>query len=159
MIREKIPVGLLGVLLAGLLAAFMSTFSATINAGGAYLVNDLYKRYFRSETTPPPLRRASATWRQVVILAVGIFFGYQAASINQVTQWIVNGLYGGYTAPNILKWHWWRFNGYGYFWGMAAGHRCRARVPKLFPGLVVARRLLPDPSLVVDSPAASSAAC
>ena len=43
-IREFVPVGLLGLLLAGLLAAFMSTFSATLNAGGAYLVNDLYVR-------------------------------------------------------------------------------------------------------------------
>ena len=51
-IRDQIPVGLLGVLLAGLLAAFMSTFSATVNAGGAYLVNDLYKRYLKKDGTP-----------------------------------------------------------------------------------------------------------
>jgi uncharacterized membrane protein YeaQ/YmgE (transglycosylase-associated protein family) len=36
-------------------------------------------------------------------------------------QWIVNALYGGYTAANLLKWIWWRFNSYGYFWGMLAG--------------------------------------
>ncbi len=30
-------------------------------------------------------------------------------------------MWGGYTAANILKWYWWRFNGYGYFWGMATG--------------------------------------
>ena len=30
-------------------------------------------------------------------------------------------LSGGYVAPNILKWHWWRFNSYGYFAGMIAG--------------------------------------
>ena len=38
----------------------------------------------------------------------------------------MNGLWGGYTAPNILKWHWHRFNGYGYFWGMLSGigRRC-----------------------------------
>jgi SSS family solute:Na+ symporter len=29
--------------------------------------------------------------------------------------------YGGYTAANLLKWYWWRFNSYGYFWGMVAG--------------------------------------
>ena len=28
---------------------------------------------------------------------------------------------GGYTAANVLKWIWWRFNGHGYFWGMLAG--------------------------------------
>ncbi len=133
-IREKIPVGLIGVLLAGLLAAFMSTFSATINAGGAYLVNDLYKRYVKKDAAPRHYIRVSYA-AQVAILAVGIFFGTQAASINQVTQWIVNGLWGGYTAPNILKWHWWRFNGYGYFWGMLAGIVAALAVPKLFPQL------------------------
>ena len=35
--------------------------------------------------------------------------------------WITFALGGGYTAANVLKWHWWRFNGYGYFWGMLAG--------------------------------------
>jgi len=133
-IREKIPVGLLGVLLAGLLASFMSTFSATINAGGAYLVNDLYKRYFKKDASPRHYIGVSYV-AQVAILAIGIFFGYQAASINQVTQWIVNGLWGGYTAPNLLKWHWWRFNGYGYFWGMVAGIASALAVPKLFPTL------------------------
>ncbi|HQG47180.1 MAG TPA: sodium:solute symporter, partial [bacterium] len=54
-------------------------------------------------------------------VATGIFFGFHAANINEVTQWIVSALWGGYTAANILKWYWWRFNGYGYFWGMITG--------------------------------------
>ncbi|OFV82273.1 MAG: sodium:solute symporter [Acidobacteria bacterium RBG_13_68_16] len=133
-IREKIPAGLLGVLLAGLLASFMSTFSATLNAGGAYLVNDLYKRYIKRDAAPKHYIHVSYV-AQIAILALGIFFGFQAASINQVTQWIVNGLWGGYTAPNLLKWHWWRFNGFGYFWGMVAGIAAALAVPKLFPNL------------------------
>ena len=133
-IRDQIPVGLLGLLLAGLLAAFMSTFSATLNAGGAYLVNDLYKRYLKKDGTPR--HYVAVSWAaQILILVVGIFFGYQAASINQVTQWIVNGLWGGYTAPNILKWHWHRFNGYGYFWGMLSGMAAALALPTFFPGL------------------------
>jgi Na+/proline symporter len=133
-IRDQIPAGLLGLLLAGLLAAFMSTFSATLNAGGAYLVNDLYKRYLKKDGTPR--HYVAVSWAaQILILVVGIFFGYQAASINQVTQWIVNGLWGGYTAPNILKWHWHRFNGYGYFWGMLSGMAAALALPTFFPGL------------------------
>jgi Na+/proline symporter len=133
-IREMIPVGLLGVLMAGLLASFMSTFSATLNAGGAYLVNDLYKRYIKPNAGPWHYIGVSYL-AQIGILVIGIFFGFQAASINQVTQWIVNGLWGGYTAPNLLKWHWWRFNGFGYFWGMLAGIAAALAVPKLFPDL------------------------
>jgi Na+/proline symporter len=133
-IKEKIPVGMLGVLLAGLLAAFMSTFSATLNAGGAYLVNDLYKRYWKKDAGQRHYVAVSWT-AQILILAVGIFFGCQAASINQVTQWLVNGLWGGYTAPNVLKWHWYRFNGFGYFWGMVAGIGSALVLPRLFPDL------------------------
>jgi len=52
---------------------------------------------------------------------VAIVVGIHIKSIHNITTWIAFGLYGGYVAPNILKWHWWRFNGYGYFAGMIAG--------------------------------------
>ncbi len=58
-----------------------------------------------------------------------------AESVNQMTQWIVNGLWGGYTAANVLKWHWYRLNGFGYFWGMLAGHRLGALHPAVLPEL------------------------
>ena len=131
-IKEFIPVGLIGLLLAGLLAAFMSTFSATLNAGGAYLVNDLYKRYVKQEASPRHYVAVSYV-SQVLILAIGFAFGLMAQSVNQMTQWIVNGLWGGYTAANVLKWHWYRLNGFGYFWGMLAGIASALVVPTYFP--------------------------
>ena len=43
-------------------------------------------------------------------------------------------LYSGYVMANVLKWFWWRFNGYGYFWGMMAGIVGTAMVvPELLP--------------------------
>ncbi len=131
-IKEFIPVGLVGLLLAGLLAAFMSTFSATLNAGGAYLVNDLYKCYIKKDAHQKHYVAASYI-AQVLILAVGFAFGLMAESVNQMTQWIVNGLWGGYTAANVLKWHWYRLNGFGYFWGMLAGIASALVVPTFFP--------------------------
>ncbi|MDZ7331344.1 MAG: Na+:solute symporter [candidate division KSB1 bacterium] len=128
-----IPMGLLGLILAGLLAAFMSTFAATVNAAPAYVVNDIYKRYIN----PNASRRTLITMSYFVSFAfvvVGIFFGFHAKDINQVTQWIVSALWGGYTAANVLKWYWWRFNGYGYFWGMATGIAAALILSK-FPGL------------------------
>ena len=47
--------------------------------------------------------------------------GFFLKDINEIFQWIVGALFGGYIAANFLKWHWWRFNGEGYFWGMTAG--------------------------------------
>ncbi len=128
-----IPIGLLGLILAGLLAAFMSTFAATVNAAPAYVVNDIYKRYIN----PNAQRRTLIMMSYVVSFAfvlIGIFFGLHAKDINQVTQWIVSALWGGYTAANILKWYWWRFNGYGYFWGMATGI-ASALILSKFPSL------------------------
>jgi len=138
-IKEKIPPFLLGLLLAGLLAAFMSTFSATLNAGGAYLVNDLYKRYVKKDATPR--HYVGISWlAQIVILVVGILVGTQLTSINQITLWIVSSLWGGYTAANVLKWHWYRFNGFGYFWGMLSGLAMALGMPKVmelaFPHVV-----------------------
>jgi Na+/proline symporter len=130
--RDYIPAGLLGVLLAGLFAAFMSTFSATLNAGAAYLVNDVYKRYLVKERSDRHYVFASygAT---LAVLIVGVSLGLVADSINQVTQIIVNGLWGGYAAANVLKWYWWRFNGYGYFWGMLVGMLVAASQPAFAP--------------------------
>jgi Na+/proline symporter len=55
------------------------------------------------------------------VVIVGITVGWFVESINEVIQWITAALWGGYTASNVLKWYWWRFNGYGYFWGMVTG--------------------------------------
>jgi hypothetical protein len=43
--------------------------------------------------------------------------------------WIVTSLWGGYTASNVLKWYWWRFNGHGYFWGMVVGMASSLTIP------------------------------
>jgi len=128
------PVGLVGLLLAGLLAAFMSTFDSTVNAGAAYLVNDLYKRYWNSNASPKTYVTMSYG-ASLLVVAVGMFFGARAQSINSVLQWLLGGLYGGYIAANVLKWYWWRLNGYGYFAGMLAGLLGALALPHLMPGV------------------------
>lgn len=119
-INFHIPVGIKGLLLAGLLAAFMSTFSAFVNAGPAYIVNDIYKKYFKPEASSRHYIKASHI-ASFLVVALGVFMGFFANSINSLTLWITSALFGGYVAANFLKWIWWRFNGWGYFWGMVAG--------------------------------------
>jgi SSS family solute:Na+ symporter len=115
-----VPAGLLGLLIAGLLAAFMSNFAATVNAAPPYIVNDIYRRFINPNASEKTYVRMSyAASLGVVIL--GVTVGWFVDSINQVIQWITAALWGGYTASNVLKWYWWRFNGYGYFWGMVTG--------------------------------------
>jgi SSS family solute:Na+ symporter len=119
-INFHVPVGIKGLLLAGLLAAFMSTFSAFVNAGPAYIVNDIYKKYFKPVATSAHYIKVSYI-ASFVIVGLGVFMGFFADSINSLTLWITSALFGGYVAANFLKWVWWRFNGWGYFWGMFAG--------------------------------------
>lgn len=119
-LAHYVPVGLLGLLMAGFIAAFMSNFAATVNAAPAYIVNDIYKRYINPNAEPKKYVRMSYI-ASIAVVVVGITMGFFVESINQVALWIVASLWGGYTAANVLKWYWWRFNGYGYFWGMLAG--------------------------------------
>jgi solute:Na+ symporter, SSS family len=128
-----IPAGILGLVLAGLFAAFMSNFAATVNAAPAYVVNDIYRRYINPDASRKTLITMSY-FVSFAFVAIGILFGIHAKDINQITQWIVSALWGGYTAANVLKWYWWRFNGYGYFWGMITGI-ASALVLSKFPSL------------------------
>ncbi|GJM32821.1 MAG: sodium:solute symporter [Saprospiraceae bacterium] len=119
-INEFIPIGFLGILLAGLLAAFMSTFAGTLNATQAYIVNDIYLKHIN-----PDAPNKSITLMNYVagltMVGISIVLGFYARDVNDVLQWIVSGLYGSYVAANLLKWYWWRFNGHGFFWGMVGG--------------------------------------
>jgi Na+/proline symporter len=129
-LSQHIPAGVVGFLLAGLLAAFMSNFAATINAAPAYLVNDIYKRFINPHSAPKTDVRLSRL-ASFLILVIGIVFGLLTTRITDVMLWIVGALYGGYVMANVLKWYWWRFNGHGYFWGMLAGILGAMLVPTL----------------------------
>jgi Na+/proline symporter len=115
-----VPVGLLGFLIAGLLAAFMSNFAATVNAAPPYFVNDIYKRFINPHAQPKTYVRLSYL-ASFAVVVIGVLVGWNVPSVNVVVLWIVSGLWGGYIASNVFKWYWWRFNGYGYFWGMVSG--------------------------------------
>lgn len=119
-INNFLPVGLVGLLLAGLLGAFMSTFSGTMNAAQAYIVNDIYIKYVNPQASTKKIITMNYLVG-IIVVAVGIFIGFFMQDINSVLLWIVSALYGGYIAANVLKWHWWRFNANGFFWGMLTG--------------------------------------
>ena len=133
-INNFLPVGVLGLVLTGLLGAFMGTFSGTLNAAQAYIVNDIYLKYFN----PGASTRKIISMNYIVgilVVVIGIALGFFARNVNDILQWIVGGLYGGYVAANCLKWYWWRFNANGFFWGMAVGIVAALFMPYLTTGL------------------------
>ncbi len=112
--------GILGLVLAGLLAAFMSTFAATVNSGASYLVRDLWQPLFRPQASEKHLVWASYV-ATIAIVGAGILIGLYASSIRQVWDWIMMALGAAFVIPNVLRWYWWRFNGTGYAAGTLAG--------------------------------------
>ncbi|AXY73909.1 sodium:solute symporter [Paraflavitalea soli] len=133
-INAFLPVGILGLVLTGLLGAFMGTFSGTLNAAQAYIVNDIYLKYVDPQA--PNKRVISMNYLAgIVVVTIGVALGFFAKNVNSVLQWIVGGLYGGYIAANMLKWYWWRFNAHGFFWGMTSGIVAALIFPKLVGGL------------------------
>ncbi len=119
-LQEYLPAGVRGFVIAGLLAAFMSTFSSTVNSGASYIVRDIWQRFFRPEADQRSLVRSSYV-ATVAIVVAGILIGFQAKSIAQIWNWMMMALGAGVIMPNVLRWYWWRMNGWGYAAGTLAG--------------------------------------
>ncbi|WP_316841348.1 sodium:solute symporter family protein [Pedobacter gandavensis] len=133
-INSFVPVGLFGLVLTGLLGAFMGTFSGTLNAAQAYIVNDVYLKYINPTASNKKIISMNYLSGVLVVL-LGIILGFFARDVNSVLQWIVSALYGGYIAANVLKWHWWRFNSNGFFWGMFTGIVAALVFTRFFSGV------------------------
>ncbi len=119
-VHNYMPPGLLGLALAGMLAAFMATYSASLNAAPAYVVNDLYRKYIKPDADQKTLVHLSYAV-SIVFAVAAMFVGWQLTSINNAINWIAAGLGGGYTVANVVKWYWWRLNGTGYAASMTLG--------------------------------------
>jgi Na+/proline symporter len=119
-VNELIPVGLKGFLVAGLMAAAMSTFDSTVNAGVAYWTRDIYQAYLRPKATGKQLVFQSRLM-SVVIVILGLAFHMVVKNINEIWGWITMSLGAGMIIPQLIRWYWWRLNGYGFSCGIIAG--------------------------------------
>jgi hypothetical protein len=127
----------------------MSNFAATVNAAPPYFVNDIYKRFINPNASAKTYVRLSYL-ASLAVVVVGVLIGWNVDSVNSVVVWIVSGLWGGYTASNVLKWYWWRFTGYGYFWGMVTGIASAIVMPKIVPLVPFVQQLLATYSINME---------
>lgn len=132
-LRDYIPPGAKGLVLAGLLAAFMSTFSSTVNSGASYLVRDFWQPFIRPRSDERHLVYASYV-ATVLIVVAGILIGFQAKSIAQIWEWLMTSLTACVVVPNVLRWYWWRMNGWGYAAGTIVGMIAAFIPPMITPG-------------------------
>ncbi len=113
--KDFLPNGLRGLLLAAFLAAYMSTISTQLNWGASYLVNDLYKRFLRPESSFPSAHSAQKKYVFVsrlftlLLMLISIVVTSYINSISGVWSFIIE-CGAGLGLVLILRWYWWRIN-------------------------------------------------
>ena len=105
-----LPAGLLGLLVASLIAAFMSTISTHLNWGSSYLVHDFYRRFFVKEKT----EKHYVFMGRVFTVLLMVFSAFFALFLNNSLQafGIILQIGAGTGLIFILRWFWYRVNVY-----------------------------------------------
>ena len=131
-VGELVPVGIKGFLIAGLMAAAMSTFDSTVNAGAAYWVKDIYQAYINPNASRKQLMLHSRV-SSVLIVILGLLFSLFIKNINEIWGWITMSIGAGLMIPMLVRWYWWRLNGYGFAIGTVAGMVAAVFQKMVFP--------------------------
>ena len=113
-----LPSGLLGIVSASLIAAFMSTISTQLNLGASYLVNDFYYRFIRPDCSKKELVNVARIFTVVTII-LGAGLGLTLKSAGQAFNLLLM-IGAGTGLIYILRWFWWRINAYTEVTAMAS---------------------------------------
>lgn len=116
---DFLPAGVLGLVVASLVAAFMSTVSTLINWGASYLTNDLYARFLRPDADNRELVLAARA-ASVIIAVLGAVAAFFSEDISTVFRLII-AIGTGPGLVLILRWFWWRINAWAELSAMLAG--------------------------------------
>ncbi len=111
-----LPTGLLGLVLASLIAAFMSTISTHLNWGASYMVNDVYVRAIDKDASPKKqvlVARLSTVILMILASILSLFIESAKDGFNILLQ-----IGAGTGAIFILRWFWWRINSWTEIAGM-----------------------------------------
>jgi SSS family solute:Na+ symporter len=112
------PHALLGVLLAGFMAAFMSTVATQLNWGSSYLVEDFYRRFLKKDASELHYVNASRIATLFLVVAAA-FVSMRLQSVGEGWK-IVLELGAGTGGVYLLRWYWWRVNAWSEISAMAA---------------------------------------
>ena len=116
MMVRYLPAGILGVVIASLLAAFMSTIDTHVNLASSYFINDLYRRFLRPKESQTHYV-AAARFASVAILLLGAFLASVSTSISDLFTFFLAFL-GGVGPVYLLRWLWWRVTMYSSGWSL-----------------------------------------
>ncbi|MEE2877051.1 MAG: sodium:solute symporter family protein [Candidatus Neomarinimicrobiota bacterium] len=103
-----LPAGLLGLVVASLIAAYMSTISTHLNWGASYLVHDVYKRFVHPDATESRLVLMGRMSTVVLMIFAGALALWLETALESF--WIMLQIGAGTGLLFILRWFWWRIN-------------------------------------------------
>jgi Na+/proline symporter len=112
------PHAVLGILLAGFMAAFMSTVATQLNWGSSYLVEDFYRRFLKKNGSESHYVNASRLATVFLVLAAAVV-AWELTSVSAGWK-IVLELGAGTGGVYLLRWYWWRVNAWSEISAMAA---------------------------------------
>jgi solute:Na+ symporter, SSS family len=105
---RQTPHALLGILLAGFMAAFMSTVATQLNWGSSYLVEDFYRRFLKKDAAESHYVNASRLATAFLVVAAAAV-AWELTSVSEGWK-IVLELGAGTGGVYLLRWYWWRVN-------------------------------------------------
>lgn len=112
----KLPKGLLGIVIASLIAAFMSTISTHLNWGSSYVAYDFYQRFVKPEASDKELVNVGRISTVLLMVLAGLF-ALALTSAYDAFQ-ILLSIGAGTGSIFLLRWFWWRINAYSEITGM-----------------------------------------
>ena len=115
---DHLPVALRGLMMAGFLAAYMSTIGTQLNLGASYLTNDLWRRFIDKEGSEAHYVAVSR-WMTVVACILAAIVTMFMTSVGEAWKYMLT-LTAGVGLVMILRWYWWRINAWSEISALAA---------------------------------------
>jgi solute:Na+ symporter, SSS family len=116
-VTEHMPPALRGIVVAGFMAAFMSTFATQLNWGASYLVADFYRRFLKKDGSDAHYVNISRL-ATVLLVIVSAYVSAQLASIRSGWEFVLE-VGAGTGGVYLLRWYWWRINAWSEISAMA----------------------------------------
>jgi len=107
-VSQHVPASLRGLVVAGFMAAFMSTYATQLNWGASYLVSDFYRRFLKTDATDAHYVVMSRV-ATVLLVIVSAYVSMQLSSIRSGWEFVLEAG-AGTGGVYLLRWYWWRIN-------------------------------------------------
>lgn len=116
--RDYLPIGLKGMLVASFFAAYMSTIATQLNWGTSYVINDFYKRFIKPHADEKSLVRVSRI-TTILVMGISLIITLILDTISGAWAFIIEAG-AGLGLVLILRWFWWRINAWSEIAAMVA---------------------------------------